>query len=196
MKFPTIFLILTLLISSAGCYSIGSGNAIEEKFDFKDFDKVEAYNGFLVEVKQGDTFSIVVTMDDNIEKYLEVSKKGDTLILNIIPSKNSKNIKNLKADITMPKLTSLTLGAGANANVSGSGEEIYIEVNDGCFADLSAFEVKVANANANNGSKITIYATDSLTAEANNGSSIYYLGNPKDLHIDDTNGSKITPKDD
>ena len=89
----------------------------------------------------------------------------------------------------------MILNDGAGATASGSGEEIYVEADDGCDADLSAFKVKNASVKAIDGSQVTVNVSGSLDATADDGSSVYYLGNPTDLTTDATDGSKVEPVD-
>ncbi len=194
MKRTVILSLVALFILLVGCSYTGSGNVVETKLDITGFDKIEAFDGFTVNITQGDTFSIVVSIDDNLVEHLGVVKKGDTLKIDMASTKSFKDITTLKAEVTMPELTSLILNDGADATASGSGEELYVEANDGCDADLSAFQVKSATVKADNGSNVTVNASDSLTAEANNGSSVYYLGDPADFTTDAANGGKVVPQ--
>jgi len=191
MKRIIILILAALLVLSVGCSYSGSGNVVETELDITGFDKIEAFDGFSVNITQGDTFSVVVSIDDNLVEHLSVVKKGDTLKLDMASTKSFRNITTLKAEVTMPELTSVILNDGARATASGTGEEIYIEANDGCNADLSAFEVKKATAKADDGSEITVNASDSLTAEATDGSKVYYLGDPTDLTTDASDGGDV-----
>jgi hypothetical protein len=193
MKYTIIFILAILLITSVGCFYTGSGNIVEKKFDINTFDKIEASDGFKINISQGDIFSVVVKIDDNMVDHLVVTRENDTLKLEMNPKGGFRNIFTLKAEVTLPKLTSLVLNNGAHATATGSGEEIYIEINNGCIVDLAAFRVKNAIVNVNNGSQITINVIDSLIAKADNGSKVHYLGNPKDLKKEESNGSEITP---
>lgn len=175
MKRTIIFFLAVMLILLIGCSYSGSGNVVDTELDITGFDKIEAFDGFTVNITQGDTFSVAVSIDDNLVEHLGVVKKGDTLKLDMASGKSFKNVTTLKAEITMPELTSIILNDGARATASGSGDEIYIEANDGCSADLSAFQVKKATAKADDGSDITISVSDSLTAEARDGGKVYYI---------------------
>jgi len=181
-----------MLILLIGCSYSGSGNVVDTELDITGFDKIEAFDGFTVNITQGDTFSVAVSIDDNLVEHLGVVKKGDTLKLDMASGKSFKNVTTLKAEITMPELTSVILNDGARATASGSGDEIYIEANDGCSADLSAFQVKKATAKADDGSDITISVSDSLTAEARDGGKVYYIGDPADLTTDASDGGKVS----
>ena len=191
MKRIIILVLAVILVLSVSCSYSGSGNVVETKLDISGFDKIEAFDGFSVNITKGDTFSVVISIDDNLVEHLSVVKKGDTLKLDMASTKSFRNVTTLKAEVTMPELTSVILNDGARATASGTGEEIYIEANDGCNADLSAFEVKKATAKADDGSEITVNASDSLIAEATDGSKVYYLGDPTDLTTDASDGGDV-----
>jgi hypothetical protein len=195
MKRIIIPVIVILLALSVGCFYTGSGNVVTHEVNVSGFDKIEAYDGFDVNIIQGDDFSVVVSIDDNLVEHLGVVKKGDTLMVDMTSGKSFRNVTTLKAEITMPELNSLILNDGSEATATGSGNEIYIEANDGCDADLSAFQVKEATVKAIDGSGVTVNVSGSLDATADDGSSVYYLGDPADITTDVSDGSKVVPED-
>ena len=75
--------VAVLLLSwlAAGCWGAirGSGELETRKFDYSDFTRLEVGKAFEVEVRQSDSFNVVVTLDDNLFDYLNVSKSGETL---------------------------------------------------------------------------------------------------------------------
>lgn len=190
MKQTIILILIVLLAFSVGCFYRGSGNVVETELDITGFDKIEAFDGFAVNINQGNTFSIIVSIDDNLIRHLGVVKKGDTLKLDMAQS--FIKATTLKAEVTMPELKSLILNDGASATASGSGEELYVEANDGGVVNLSAIQVKNAIVKATDGSVVaTINVSDNLTAEAHDGSTVSYLGSPTDLTTDASDGGNV-----
>ncbi|MEJ2272458.1 MAG: hypothetical protein P8X91_08280, partial [Candidatus Bathyarchaeota archaeon] len=57
---------------------VGSGNIVTKEELFSDFT-VDGENGFNVEISNSSTYSIIITADDNIMKFIEVFKSDDTL---------------------------------------------------------------------------------------------------------------------
>ena len=57
----------------------GSGNLVTREFSIEDFDRLQISHAFKAEVTQGDAYTVEVTVDDNLEPYLQVSKEGNTL---------------------------------------------------------------------------------------------------------------------
>ena len=53
-----------------GCSAIfhtsGTGQIVEKTYDFKDFTNVEISNAFQYEIKQSDTYSVVVSAHENL----------------------------------------------------------------------------------------------------------------------------------
>ena len=60
-------LTLGLLAGCQGIVLTGSGNPITENYNFSDFTKVEVHNGFQLELTKSSTFSIEITVDDNVK---------------------------------------------------------------------------------------------------------------------------------
>ena len=192
-KFAAFTLLSILFILAVGCSFSESGIIVEKKFDISDFNKIEASDGFKIQINQGASYSVSVSTNDNILKDLVVTREVDTLKLEMSHSKGSKTTSTLKAEVTMPELVGLFLNDGASAIAIGSGQEIVIEMDTGSYADFSAFQVNDAYVSVNNGSQITVNAINNLDAIANNGSKIYYLGNPESLSKDASTAGTIAP---
>jgi len=85
---------LVLIVLLVGCtpssaISItGSGNVITRTVDLTNFDRVAVSHAFKVDIRQGEAFSVVVRIDDNLEKYLEMGKQGSTLKIGFKPDRS------------------------------------------------------------------------------------------------------------
>ncbi len=110
---------------------IGSGNVVTVEFDLSGFDDIEVSNAFDVEISQGDAFSVLVRVDDNVEQYLDVVKEGSTLKIGVKPLPlSSVTAVTLEAEVTMPELRGLELSGASSASTAGfqSGGPFYAEV--------------------------------------------------------------------
>jgi len=110
---------------------IGSGNVVAEEFDLSGFDQVEVSSAFDVEIRQGDAFSVVVRVDDNVKPYLDVVRQGSTLRIGLKPfSLSGVSALTLEAEVTMPALTGLELSGASDVSVTDfkSTEPLYVEV--------------------------------------------------------------------
>jgi len=102
-------------------FVLTSGAQTVKSFDFKDFEALDISHWFDVEVVRGNTYSIVVTISEDIEKYLLVKNSKGTLIIGLDnPSKRvlRNEDKIAKATITMPVLNKLTLSGASKFNTS------------------------------------------------------------------------------
>ena len=63
-----ILLVAAALMVGCGVVSVtGSGNVVTKEFPITDFDKLDVSEGFQVDVSQGDTYRVVIRIDDNIQ---------------------------------------------------------------------------------------------------------------------------------
>jgi hypothetical protein len=165
---------------SAGCEGIsvtGSGNLTTETFNFSDFTRVEAQNGFQIEVTQSSTFSIEVTADDNIHQFIEVEKSGETLGIRLRGNRFYHSVT-IEAKITMPELYKLELSGGSQASISG-------------FSSSHDFEADMSGGSQLSGD---ITAGDA-EFELSGGSQVTLEGEADDLVIDASGGSHFDLED-
>jgi len=121
--FIIALLVITGLSLFTGCSSIsdaivGSGDLITQEMDFADFTKLEIGHVFQAQVTRADSFSVSLTVDDNLLEYVTVRKSGNTL--SIYLKGGYAYIGTTKiVEITMPKLDKMSLSGGASGVVSG-----------------------------------------------------------------------------
>lgn len=206
-----LVVLVALLASCTRISLIGSGKIVTREETFTGFDKLVVSHGFKVDVRQAEDFSVVIRVDDNVEKYLEVVTKGSTLEIslnwNLITLRTT-----LQAEVTMPELAGLELSGGSNgtvtgfestkaldldvsggshATLTGSAGDVTINASGGSKADLSGFSVVDANVEASGGSEVTVNASGRLDANASGGSKVYYLGSPTLGTIEESGGSDV-----
>lgn len=111
-----------MIVNGIGRAVTGSGNLITLEPTFQDFSRVEFSHAFQADVTQGESYSIVITIDDNLQQYLEVSQTGDTLKVGF-KAELMLSLRNatMKARITMPELTGVR-GSGATRITIGGFE--------------------------------------------------------------------------
>ena len=205
-----ILLIVTTLLASCGLVSplTGSGNVVTQEEAITGFDKLDVNQGFQVDVSQGDSFSVVIRVDENLVEDLQVVKEGSTLKISLKPGR-SYNLENvtLEADVTMPELTgadlaggshlrgdvetgdvTFNLSGGSHLTLSGSAGDLTIDTDGGSHAKLANLAVVDASVNARGGSHATVNPSGRLDAVAKGGSHVRYLGSPT-LGTIDTDGS-------
>lgn len=164
--------ILSVIITGCGGEIAGSGEIITESFDYTGFTMVEAESGFTLIVKQSQSFNIEVSTDDNILKYLDINKTGNTLKIGFSGGSISSTV--LKAEISMPGIEGINLSGGARAAITG-------------FNSNETFSVTLTG-----GSVLTGDITAGDTGLGISGGSMVTLtGSGKDLMVRSSDGSEI-----
>jgi len=215
----TIIIITTLMLIACNFTAFqsvsnkirGSGKIVTQEETITGFDRLEIDMGFQVDLHQGDTFSVVIRVDDNILEHVRVVKEGNTLKISLDPDR-SYNMLNatLEADVTMPELNgadmsggshlqgdfeandlTLKLSGGCHITLSGSAVNLTVDANGGSQAKLGNLAVLNAVVDAGGGSHVTVNPSGRLDAVARGGSHISYLGNPTLGTIDDDVSSSI-----
>jgi hypothetical protein len=195
MKTTLAIILFILVAMTAACSQVttGSGEIATQEMDLNGFDKLDISQGFNVEVNQGDEFSVVIRVDDNLVAYLQVEKADDTLKIGL-EGNRIYGAATLQAEVTMPSLTGLEVSGGSDATVNGTGDEISVDASGGSDADLASFSVLNANIDASGGSDVTINASGTLNVDASGGSQVYYLGSPTMGQIETSGGSDVDPR--
>jgi hypothetical protein len=108
---------------------MGSGNLETETYAFTDFNKVEISSAFEFDIEQSSSYSIEITVDDNIMEYVRVSQDGQTLKIGLRPA-TWIGPATLKASLTMPELSGLDISGASRGTVSNfsSTEDLDIMV--------------------------------------------------------------------
>jgi hypothetical protein len=192
LRMPVLLVVAALL---AGCGAVsltGSGNVITQEEAISGFDRVDVSHGFRVDVGQGDTFRVVIRVDDNVVEHLEVAKKGDTLRIGLKRNR-SYTLKNttLEAEVTMPELTGLEMSGGSHATLSGSAQDLKLDASGGGQIDLGDFSVVDADIELSGGARAMVNPSGKLDVDASGGSHVYYVGNPTLGDIDTSGGSSV-----
>jgi hypothetical protein len=157
----------------------GSGNLVTQEEPFSGFDKVSAGYSFKLEIQHGDTYRVVIRVDDNVAEYLKVEKDGKTLEIGLDPE-YSYNIRNatLEAGVTMPELTELDLSGSSDANVTG-------------FATTAAFRADLSGSSTLQGDIETGDASFDLSGS----SDVTLTGSGGDVKVDASGSSVVDLSD-
>jgi hypothetical protein len=190
----SILLVAGALMVGCGVVSVtGSGNVVTQEEAITGFDRLDVSQGFQVVVRQDDTFSVVIRVDDNLVERLNVVKEGSTLKIGLDQVRSYVDVT-LQAEVTMPELVGLELSGGSRVMATGSGEDIAIDASGGSGADLASFPVVNAIIDASGGSQVTVNVSGMLTVDASGGSQISYLGDPTLGVIDTSGGAQVRPR--
>lgn len=97
---------------------VGSGKLVTRDMDFSDFTIVEVGYAFVVEITQSSSYSVTITMDDNMFDHLQASKTGERLEIRLEPGYNYRSVT-LRAEVTMPDLHELGFSGATHGAVEG-----------------------------------------------------------------------------
>lgn len=188
----------------------GSGTTVTETKSITGFTSVSAAMGFNVEITEGSSYSVIVTVDDNVVDKLNVAKEGDTLTIALEPG--IYVAMTLRAVIIMPNIEGLELSGGSRGSVSGfvglaaldlelsggshvevdgSASMLTVDASGGSTLDLEDFPVHDADIGFSGGSSGTISLDGNLDADLSGGSRLWYIGNPTLGDIETSGGSII-----
>ena len=101
-----------------------------------------------MDISQGESFSVVIRIDDNLVEHLNVIKQGDTLKIGLDPTRDF-NIQNatMEAKVTMPELTGLDLSGSSDANITGfnSTENLTVDLSgsSSLVGDIEAGDISI-----------------------------------------------------
>ena len=156
----TFVITATMLLASilANAQLKGSGKTLTKNFNYSNFDKVyfEDIDGKL-EVEIGKTWSITVTIDDNLEPLLTFEENTSEHELKVFLKGNRNNKMyiedtHIKVKITMPEASVIRNDSNANLVVSGvNGRYFRLENLDNATTTVSGNVDELDIENKGNG---------------------------------------------
>ncbi|HQZ24318.1 MAG TPA: head GIN domain-containing protein [Flavobacterium sp.] len=154
----------------------GSGNITSETRTVnEDFKNIEVSQGIKVNVEQGNTKSITVEADDNLQTH--IITKIENGVLKIESDTNYNSTETPIVNVKMPVVNGLSASSGSEINSS----KTLISDN--------------INAKSSSGSRINIEVeADAITLESSSGSTIDASGKALKLETTSSSGSSIDAK--
>jgi len=187
---------LPKVISSKVTSITGSGNVVTQEETFTGFDKVDVSHAFKVDISQGQAFSVVIRIDDNLVQYLEVVKQGSTLKIGLKPGRSYNTRKiTMEAEVTMPELSGLELSGASQGTITGfeSTKTLNVDLSGASHlrGDIEAgdawFDVSGASQMNLTGS------AEDVVIDASGASQVDLSAFPvADAHVDASGASKAT----
>lgn len=204
--------------SSFGSFKInfggvkGSGTPRTETRNISGFEAIEAGGAVNVEVSVQKDFSVEVEADDNLLEYIKTETRGNTLRIYSQGKISPRSRINVK--ISMPEINSVEISGASNAIVSnvnsdsikleasgaskikieGVAKNLESEASGASAIDAEALKVESADVEANGASKTIVTAINELKADASGASTIYYMGEPKDVKSKSSGASSVKKK--
>jgi hypothetical protein len=176
----------------------GSGNIETIEEEWIGFNRVEASHSFDIDIKQGDEYRIEIRVDEEFVDYLEITKRGNTLDLDLKEEFSYRFVDGvLEASITMPELVLVRLSGASHAHVEG------FDSKEQFTAELSGSTTLTGNMGAGNifmdlsGSSDLSgdYTSRDADLKASGASHIMLSGSGKDVRIDASGNSTVDLQD-
>ncbi|WDI30357.1 DUF2807 domain-containing protein [Hyphococcus flavus] len=206
-----------LTAGAVSCLAFSAAQAETRNFDFSGFSAVEASAGLSVEVTVGGDYSVRAEGDaDDLEK-LRLELDGDTL--EVGRKRSSIFQRNSRSDITvfvsMPSMNeasassgseltatgidagdfSASVSSGAEATLSGTCDTIDASGSTGADLDADDLRCSHADADVSTGASLSLYASESIEADASTGGDIVVYGGPANTDIDKSTGGSVRVRD-
>lgn len=198
--------------------SKGADRDVVADYDFTDFDSITVEGVYLLDIQEGDTFSIRTETSKDDAKWQDVTLKGRTLVLGTKKSKKNKRWNNddnhsngVQVIITMPRLVDLEVAGVATGTISAftggnvdidiagvseltlSGTCDRLDIDMAGVGDVDAEGLKCDDVDADLGGigSLSVYAANSIDASAGGLGSIEVYGDPERRDIEDGFMSKV-----
>lgn len=192
-----------LLTLSAAILAICSANAgtVTRKFgDLKKFSGIQICNAFEATLMQGDDYSADVTIDTDLEEYLDVSVVGNMLYVRLkdAPLKLKKlDRKSMMVTITVPALSQISLTGASKL----SSDDIWtspmgkftLEMSGASKAENLKIEGSELDANISGASSGTVTGDFAeIDAEISGASALFLVGSYDSVEAECSGASKIS----
>jgi len=190
---------------------------VTQSYDLSGFSKIRIDGVYLVNVTQGETFSITTSGDEKEMEKSEVKLNGDTLILGSKKkswSGNKGDRHGITTTITMPDLESikingvseftgdnldlgdldLDVNGVADMTLSGSCENLTAKINGVGDIDLKSLECETGDLSVNGAGEMSAHTSSSVKARVNGVGEMKIYGDPKTIDKKKTWLGSITMK--
>ena len=176
-----------LLGSATGCYAVvtGSGDLETREMDFSGFTELEVGYAFEVEISAGASYSVTITVDDNLFQHLDVSQTGETLHIGLKGNTGCRNCT-LRAAVTMPQIVAVELSGASSGTIGGfsTSDSLDVDLSGASSLDMTDMDVGVADLHLSGASNISgSIDTDDVAFDLSGASSLELEGSGGDASI-------------
>lgn len=181
----------TLLGFSIGRLVIGSGQVVSDELPVEGFSRVKVSNAIEVEITRADDYSITITGYENLVQRMDVHLSGQELTIRLIPGMYFRN--NIRAIVTMPDLSGLTVSGASRAVAEGfaSTGDFHLDVSG---ASRVSIDIEAGNtiADISGASRLTgTLQAQELMLEVSGASQCELTGNAGDTELDVSGASRV-----
>ncbi|MFU8796007.1 MAG: head GIN domain-containing protein [Dehalococcoidia bacterium] len=176
---------------SIGPMVIGSGQVIADELPYEEFSRVKVSNAIEVEITRADDYTVTVTGYENLLQRMDVELTGQELTIRLEPGTYFRN--NIRAIVTMPNLSGLTVSGASRANATGftSSADFDLEVSG---ASRVSIDLEAGNtiADISGASRLTgTLQAQHLTLIVSGASNCQLTGTAGDMDLDVSGASDV-----
>jgi hypothetical protein len=171
----------------------GSGKLEANEMGLIDFDRVEIANAVEAEIVHSDKFSVQITVDDNLFRYVDVSKSGSTLRV-VMKPRISFWHATARAAISMPDLRGLKLSGASHAVVRrfDSTSSLDIQLSGASRSALENIKTGETHIDASGASRVTgALETGDINMRASGASSVELKGHGGNMAVEANGASHL-----
>jgi hypothetical protein len=172
-----IFIWITSMFVLTSCV-VGDGDIVLQERQVREFNGISLEDVGDVNIYPGENFKVVVTTDDNLQRYVVTETKNNILHISIKSKKMFARAK-YTVDVCLPELHSLTSnGVGDVKIAEGSATDLAITLSG--VGDIDAINYQIENVTINHSGvgDVKIWAAQSLSGTLSGVGNIRYKGNP------------------
>ncbi len=192
------------------------GADVTETYDFEGFERIALGGVYKMNVTVGPDYSITLSGDSQLMDDVNVYLDGSELNLDTKNNKKKRKQHNngITADITLPKLSALSVAGVASGDITGVDADDFdlsvsgvAEVNiDGTCKSLKArvsgvgeldardFKCSNADVSLSGVGEMSVYASSSVDVRASGVGEVVVYGKPEDVKKSKAMFTKITIK--
>jgi hypothetical protein len=199
----SLVLLLGAVVAACGGATVesdvvaGSGDTATKTYSLSGFTAVHADQGFSVVVKQGESFSVSASVDENLVQDLRVEVRGDALYIGLDPAKTYQ-APSLTAEVTMPELSGAEVTAAADMFVEGfsAAGDLSFSVADAGRLNIDGIKAKDATLDVSGGGKLggKLRLTGALTMTAAGASQAIVAGTARTVDLKAADASEVSLK--
>ena len=188
-------LVGALALTACTCLE-GNGNVDTESRTVADFDTVDANNGVTVILTVDPTVSgdvvLEVTTDSNLQEFLTTTVSGMELSVSTDHSGGVTPSGPFDVSGTAAIVRAVSADNGAEVRLSGADGDVTLSANSGADINAQAIEAFNVVVNADDGAKISVCATGTVTGNAKNGADVTVLCGGSFGGVKSSDGGTVT----
>ena len=161
IPFLLVFTMVAVLVLPGCNGTVGSGEVITEKKDFTNFTTLDISSAFEVDITQSSTYSVIISADEDLFDYIEVTQTGSELKIYLSPHHIFTDFtlgkRVLKAEISMASLHDLVISGASKGTVTGfkSASPLKLDVSGATTLKLTDIAAGDTDCEVSGASKLT-----------------------------------------